>query len=77
MFVHPLGKGFRQAVRQRLQHDVRIIIDIGFEPCQMRLDAVPRGHCKSANPVAIPADEIGQTHVRFAFTLGNLLAQER
>ena len=77
MFVHPLGKGLRQAVSQRLQHDVRIIVDIGFELRQMRLDAVACGHCKSANPVAIAANEIGKAHVRLAFTLGDLLAQER
>ena len=77
MFVHPFGKGLGQTVGQRLQHDVRIIVDIGFELRQMRLDAMASRNGKAANPVAIAADEIGQTHVRFALAFGDLLAQER
>ena len=77
MFVHPFGKGLSQTVGQRLQHDVRIIVDIGFELRQMRLDAMTSRNGKAANPVAIAADKVRQAHVRFALAFGDLLAQER
>ena len=48
-----------------------------FEMRQMRTDAVACGHRKAADPVTITADEVGQTHIRAAFPLGDLLAQER
>ena len=73
MFVHPFGKGLGQTVGQRLQHDVRIIVDIGFELRQMRLDAMASRNGKAADPVAIAADKVSQAHVRLAFALSNLL----
>ena len=40
MVVQPLGEGLGEAVGERLQQDVRIIVIVGLEAREVRLDAV-------------------------------------
>src|SRR3546814_4220 len=61
----------------RFQEDTRIIVMIGAEAGQMRLDPVPGGHREAADPVALGIDEIGEAHIGPPLALGDLLAQER
>ena len=66
-----------EAVGQRLQQDVRIIVVLGLEAREMRLDAVDADR-EAADPVlAVGIDEVGEAHVGAALALLHLLAQER
>ena len=54
MAVQALGEGLGEAVGQRLQQDVRIIVIVGLEAGEVRLDAVD-GDREAADPVlALP-----------------------
>ena len=42
MLVQSLGEGLGEAVRQRLQQDVIVIVGVRLEPREVRVDAVDR-----------------------------------
>src|SRR3546814_13133317 len=48
VLVQPLGERLGKAVGDRFQEDTRIIVMIGAEAGQMRLDPVPGGHREAA-----------------------------
>src|SRR3546814_18579278 len=77
VLVQPLGERLGKAVGDRFQEDTRIIVMIGAEAGQMRLDPVPGGHREAADPVALGIDEIGVAHIGPPLAPGDLLAQER
>ena len=55
MLVEALGEGFGEAVGQRLQQDVGIIVGRGAEPLEVRLDAVDADR-EAADPVVAVRD---------------------
>jgi hypothetical protein len=77
MAVEPLGEGFGEPVGERLEEDVGIIVILGLEAGEMRLDAVD-GDREAADPVlAVGIDEIGEAHIGAPFPLLHLLAEHR
>src|SRR5882672_5464828 len=78
--VQPLGEGFRQPIRERLEQDRVVVIVRSLEARDMRLDAKPRGDRETADVVGDTArlggDEVGETAVRLALRLALLLTQE-
>ena len=73
--VEHFGEALREAVGERLQQDVVIIVDRLLEPLEMRLEPVDADR-EAADPVlALGIDEIGEAHVEAAFALLHLLAK--
>ena len=72
-----LGETFGETVGECLQENVGIIVVRGLEPLQVRLEPVDSNR-ETAEPVlAYRVDEIGEAHVRPAFTLLHLLPKHR
>ena len=70
------GEALGQAVGERLQEDVVIVVDCLLEALEMRLEPVDADR-EAADPVlAVGIDEIGEAHVRPALALLHLLAKE-
>jgi hypothetical protein len=59
VLVQALGEGFGKAVGQRFEQDVVVIVVLGAEALQVRLDPVDADG-EAADPVAIGIDEIGR-----------------
>ena len=71
-----LGEAFGEAVGERLQQDVVIIVDGLLEPLEVRLEPVDADR-EAADPVlAVGIDEVGEAHVGAALALLHLLAEE-
>ena len=60
MLVHALGKGFGQTVGERLQHDVRIIVDMRLELGELGTDAMAGGDRKAASFHGAPTEGVMQ-----------------
>ena len=78
--VEVLRAGLGEAVRQRLQHDARVVVVRLLEALDVLLDADARGDGERADVVARAArlrrDEVREALVRLAGRLALLLAQE-
>src|SRR3546814_14942710 len=74
MLVQPLGERFGEAIGERLQQDVRIIVLVGAEAFRMRLEAV-KADREAAHPVARRIDKIGQAPLGAVAALLELLAR--
>src|SRR3546814_10770276 len=75
MLVQPLGERFGEAIGERLQQDVRIIVLVGAEAFRMRLEAV-KADREAAHPVARRIDKIGKAHIGPVEALLDLLWPE-
>jgi hypothetical protein len=76
VLVEPLGKRFGEAIRERLQQDVVIIVVRGLEALEVRFEAVERNG-EAAEPILLErCDEIGEAHVGAAGAFLDLLAKE-
>ena len=78
--MEPLGERLGQAVGQCLEQDGVVVVVVGFEPRDVRLDADTRGDGERADPVLLArlqrGDEIGQSEVGALDGFVGLLAQE-
>src|SRR5690348_9332256 len=75
--VKHFGEAFGEAVGERLQQDVVIVVDGLLEPLEVRFEAMDADR-KTADPVlAVGIDEVGEAHIGPAFALLHLLAKER
>ncbi len=76
-----LGGGLSQPIRERLEHDARVVIVGTLEAGDVLLDADAGGHGERAdmvgNAARLGGHIVGQAFVRLALGLALLLAQER
>ncbi len=80
--VHALGQSLGQAVRQRLEHDGGIVVEVGEEGFLLRFHPQPGGHGEHADVVrrhALGRDEVSQRAVGAGYAVHHralgLLAQ--
>ena len=77
--MQQFGKGLRQTVGQRLQHNGAVVIVLFFKCFHPRINADACGDCKAADIVGDTAcfgrDKVSQTIVRDIGRLFGLLAQ--
>ena len=78
--VQALGEGFGESVGQRLQQDRVVIVVIGLEVRDVRVDADACGDRERADPVLLAAvlrrDEVGQAEIGAVDGFVDLLAEE-
>src|SRR5436190_23418994 len=86
-FVCIFGERFRQAIRQRFQHDRVIIIVGGFEFCRDFVRANARGYSEASDVVlsrwsmtgvllSFRRDVVGQAKIELSTRFPHLLSQE-